>query len=316
MKFKKPKFWDLKKPNLASILLKPLTLPIKINNFYLNFKTKKKIHNIKTICVGNIYLGGTGKTPTSIKLYNILKELNFNVATAKKYYPNQKDEQTILKIKTKFILEITRTNIIKKALKENIELLIFDDGLQDKQVFYDIQFVCFDGTNWIGNGCLIPSGPLREQFNSIKKFDGIFLKDIFSDQEKIISEIKKCAPNIKIFNTVSKPKNLKKHDLNSRYIIFSGIGNPNSFKNTLLKNNFKIEKEIIFPDHYNYVSKDIQKIKSQAQKLNAKIITTEKDYVKILENDRSDINYLEIDLEVEEEQNLINFLKKRLNEQH
>ena len=65
------------------------------------------------------------------------------------------------------------------------------------------------------------------------------------------------------------------------YLIFSGIGNPSSFKNILIKNNFQIVEEIIFPDHFNYTKNDIDKIKIRAERLNANIITTEKDYVKI-----------------------------------
>ena len=314
MKFKKPKFWDLKKPNILSILLKPFTILVEINNLILNLKTKKKFHDIKTICVGNIYLGGTGKTPATVKLYNIFKKLNFSVATAKKNYKEQYDEQIILKNKTNLFVAESRIDILKKALKDNVELIIFDDGLQDRQIFYDIKIACFDGNNWIGNGCLIPSGPLREKLNSIKKFDIIFLKDASINRENIITEIKNCAPNIKIFNTKSKPKNLKDFDLNNKYIVFSGIGNPSNFKDTLLNNNFKIIDEIIFPDHHSYNSKDIKKIKNQAQALGASIITTEKDYVKILQNDRSNINFLEIDLEIDQEQDLEDFLKKKLNE--
>ena len=78
MLFKKPLFWDLKKPNLISYLLSPFTLPIILNNFFLKFKSKIKSKEIKTICVGNIYLGGTGKTPTTITIYETLKEMNFS----------------------------------------------------------------------------------------------------------------------------------------------------------------------------------------------------------------------------------------------
>ena len=74
MKFKKPNFWDLSKPNLIAYLLLPFTLLIAVSNFILNNKTKKKFKDIKTICVGNIYVGGTGKTPTTIRLYQLLKE--------------------------------------------------------------------------------------------------------------------------------------------------------------------------------------------------------------------------------------------------
>ena len=100
MKLQKPKFWDLKKPTLISHILLPFTIPIKINNLLLNLRTPKKNNKIKSICVGNIYLGGTGKTPTTIKLYNICKEIFENVCTGKKYYSSQNDEQILLKKKT------------------------------------------------------------------------------------------------------------------------------------------------------------------------------------------------------------------------
>ena len=98
MNFKKPKFWDYQKPNFVSFLVSPLTIPLRINNFLLNFKTKKKL-NIKTICVGNIYIGGTGKTPTTIKLFDMLNNMNLKVVTGKKFYSEHYDEKTILEKK-------------------------------------------------------------------------------------------------------------------------------------------------------------------------------------------------------------------------
>ena len=97
MNFKKPFFWNLKKPNIFSYLLIPLTIPIMINNFFLNIQKKYKFSEIKTICVGNIYLGGTGKTPLTIKLFDIITKMGLKVVTAKKYYTSQVDEQVLLK---------------------------------------------------------------------------------------------------------------------------------------------------------------------------------------------------------------------------
>ena len=76
MKFKKPKFWDSSKPNFISYILFPLTLIIRINNFFLDNLNLSKNKDIKTICIGNIYLGGTGKTPTTIKIIQYLKKIS------------------------------------------------------------------------------------------------------------------------------------------------------------------------------------------------------------------------------------------------
>jgi len=317
MIFKKPNFWDLKKPNLISYVLLPLTLPIKLNNFFLNLKKKVKNKEIKTICIGNIYLGGTGKTPTTIKLFEILKKQNFNVATAKKISPSLMDEKIILENKTKLFTSTSRTKILSEAIRDKKELVIFDDGLQDSKIEYDLEFVCFDVQNWIGNGNLIPAGPLREKLNSLKKYNGVFLKNNNGiNTNSIIQSIKMHNSEIEIFETFVKPINHKKFNLSDNFLIFSGIGNPDSFKQLLLKEKFRILDEIIFPDHYKYTSKDINYIKNRALKLNAKIITTEKDYTKISKIDSKDIDFIEVDLKIEQEIRLINFIKNKINEEY
>ena len=310
MKLKKPKFWDDKKISFLSIILFHLTIFITINNFVLNSISKKKIKNIKTICVGNIYVGGTGKTPLTIKLYHILRDLNYKVSTVKKFYKNQIDEQIILSNKTKLVVSNTRIESLKKAIQNKDDFLIFDDGLQDKKVDYDLKFVCFNSKKWIGNGFLIPSGPLREKVSSLKKYDVVFLNGNSSNIEDIKKEIYQINPNIEIFETLYKPINLEKIDLSKKYIVFSGIGNSYNFKETLIENNINFIKEIIFPDHYHYKKNDINKIKLDAKKVGANIITTEKDYVKLTEEDKKEIKYLEISLELKSEKRLIEFIKK------
>jgi len=310
MKFKKPYFWDLPKPNIISYFLIPFSILITIRNYFLKFIKKKKPSDIKTICVGNIYIGGTGKTTLTIKVYEILNKLNNKIATVKKNYSDQKDEQLLLDKKTSLIISKSRDGAIEQGIKENYEVLIFDDGLQDSKIDYDLKFVCFKSKNWIGNGLCIPAGPLREKISSLKKFDAVFLNGNSDSLETIQYQIKNINPNIKIFKTLYKISNISKFDLNSEYLIFSAIGDPFSFKNILLENNFNISRELIFSDHYNYSHKDIEKIQSIAKKSNLKIITTEKDYVKIPDKLKNNINYLAIDLFIHNESELIELLKK------
>ena len=314
MKFIKPRFWDFKKPNFISKLLVIFTLPIVISNFLLNFKTKRKNHKIKTICVGNIYLGGTGKTPLVIRLYKIFKKQGLKVAVGKKFYKSQLDEISLLENETSLITGASRNKIIDKILKEKKDLLIFDDGLQDKNISYDVKLVCFDLDLFVGNGQLIPAGPLREKLDSLKKYDLVLLKGDSNNFENIHQLLKKYNPNIQIFKTFYKAVNLEKLSVKRDCLLFSGIGNPSSFKKILLKNNFNVVDEVIFPDHFEYKEKDIEKIKARADKLTAQIITTEKDYVKISENYRNKINFLKINLEIDNEEKLINFINLKIND--
>ena len=314
MQFIKPKFWDLKKPNLLSYLLLPFTIPIRINNVLLDLKSKKKDQRIKTICVGNIYVGGTGKTPSTIKLYQLLNQQGYEVVTANKNYKKHLDEKIILEKKTETISSKDRQEIIDKAISMKKKILIFDDGLQDKKISYDIEFVCFDQKNWLGNGLLLPSGPLREKIKSLKKYSCVFLKKNGEDISNKIQLIKNINPNIKIFYTHFEPLNIDQFDKSEKYLIFSGIGNPNDFKSLLIKNKLNIIDEIIYPDHYMYNESDIIRIKKHANNLGAKIITTEKDYVKISHLDKEDINLLEVDLIIENEKELTDFIKEKFHE--
>ena len=124
MKLKKPKFWDLEKPSFISYILLPFTLILQISNFLRSLRIKKKNKKIKTICVGNIYLGGTGKTPSTIKIYEILKKLNFKVAVGKKFYSSQKDERILLESATNLITKSSRENILKTAIKNHKDVFL------------------------------------------------------------------------------------------------------------------------------------------------------------------------------------------------
>ena len=108
------------------------------------------------------------------------------------------------------------------------------------------------------------------------------------------------------------PLNIDKLDMDKNYLVFSGIGSPDSFINTLKKYKFKIVKNLEFPDHYNYSDLEIMSIKKTAKIYNADIITTEKDYIRLSKLNSQDINFLEIELKIKNEKKLIDFLNTRI----
>ncbi len=303
MNLKKPKFWDYKKPNIYAYLLLPIAILI---NFLivLKKKSKKKV-KIKTICVGNIYIGGTGKTSLSIKINELLISKNIKSCFVKKFYKNQFDEQEILKAQGKLFLSKKRIEGVLQAEKQNYEVAILDDGLQDQSIIYDNRIVCFNTINWIGNGMTIPSGPLRESINNLKNYKHLFLNGNLENLETIKKEILEINPKINIYIGQYEPKNLNEFDTKKNYLVFSGIGNHKTFVSMLKQNNFKILKEVEYADHYKYTKKDLDEIIESADQLNCKILTTEKDFIRLGNSVSEKIKFIKSELRIINEEKFI-----------
>ena len=303
MNLKKPKFWLNK--NFLSYIIFPLSLITHTINFFKKISHKKK-YNIKTICIGNICVGGTGKTSLTIKINQILKD-KYKTVLIKKYYTNQTDEINLLKKVGDVISKNERFESLKIA-ERKYNLAILDDGLQQKNIHYDLKIVCFNSHEFLGNNFLLPAGPLRESFNEIKNYDIVFLNG--EHKNTIIKKrIKSVNKNLEIFEGFYNPVNLKTFNLNKNYLMFCGIGNPHEFEKTLSKYKFKIKKKIIFGDHYKLSSKEINYIKKISKKNKLQIITTEKDYLRLNPHQRNGMKYLKINLKIKN----LNKLKKILS---
>ena len=303
MNLKKPKFWDYEKANIYAYLLYPISLLLKFIKFFLI--TRPKNFKLKTICVGNIYLGGTGKTSLSIKIKKILEKRKIKACFVKKFYSNQTDEQILLKNNGKVFLSSSRIEALKQAELENYDVAILDDGLQDKSIHYDISLVCFNNINWIGNGLTIPAGPLREDINNLKNYNHIFLNGNLENLDILKKHILKINSKINIHLGKYLPTNLDEFNKDDEYLIFSGIGNHNTFVSMMKNYGFKIVKDLEFPDHYEYKNSDIKKILELANKFNYKIITTEKDYLRLEYTNTNQIKFIKSDLQIVDEDNFI-----------
>ena len=298
----KPKFWNFKK-NIFSIIFLPLSFIFWIFIFLKKKIVKETKFNIPIICVGNIYVGGTGKTPLTIFIAKELAKRGKNPAIIRKYYKSHKDEHNmILENYDHLILNKKRKLAINKAMENKFDAVILDDGFQDYKIKKDLSILCFNSNQLIGNGFVFPSGPLREDLSSIRSVNIVIINgDKNKEFERKILDINN---NLKIYYSNYKPLNIK--DLKDKKLLaISGIGNPENFFKILKDNNLDLQKTLIYPDHYQFNKYEMQKIIDKADKQKYQIVMTEKDYYKIKDFNFNKIRYLKIELELQKKEEVI-----------
>ena len=307
MQINKPIYWS--KKNIIAFILFPFTIITFIINLIKKNSSKKK-YSLKTICVGNIYIGGTGKTSLCISINKILNK-KYKTVFIKKNYSNQLDEQNLLRSHGKLLSNQKRKVSLKIAEKKAFDVAVLDDGLQDKSINYDISIACFNSSSGIGNGYLLPAGPLRENISALNNYDAIFLNGE-KKNKKLNLILKKNKSKPKIFKAIYTPTNLKNFNRNKNFLFFCGIGNPDEFKRTLNKYKFKLREEFIFPDHHNYSNAEVEKIKQIAKNKKLEIITTEKDYYRLNNKNKKNIKCLKIILKIKNIKSFSKFLNKKI----
>jgi tetraacyldisaccharide 4'-kinase len=303
----KPSFWD-KKISFISIFLLPLSFTFFLLIFIKKLLTKAKRFKIPIICVGNIYIGGTGKTPVCILLSKEVSKLGKKPALLRKYYKNHSDEHKLIKNKFKnLILSKDRIKALRKLEQSNFDMVILDDGLQDYSVKKDLNIVCFHSNQLIGNGFVLPSGPLRESLNALKQAHIIIING--NKVKNFEKKILKINNKLEIFYSYYKPTNIEQFK-NKKLFAIAGIGNPENFFQLIKKHGLKIEEKLILPDHYRFSKNEIQNIVKKAKSNNYEIIMTEKDYFKIKDFKIDGINYLKVTLKIKSRERLLARMKK------
>ncbi len=307
MKLLKPKFWDEDKISIIAIILFPISLCIKSLIFLRNIFRSQKKFSIPILCVGNIYLGGTGKTPICIELFNILKDLNKNPCFVRKNYDSQLDEVNLLQSKGDIYLGKNRIIALNKVIEKKFDIAILDDGFQDRSIETSLSILCFNEKQWVGNGLTIPAGPLREDLSALKRANIVIING--EKNIKIEEKILKNNQLIKIFYTRYYANDIIKFK-NKKIISFAGIGNPDNFFDLLKINNLNIIEQLSFPDHYNYSIMELEKFIEKAKNHDAILLTTEKDYFRIDKKYKNIVNYLKIKVHIENKNQFIEEVKK------
>ena len=306
IKINKPKFWD-KKIGFLSILFFPLSLVFLFLIFLKKKIVKERKFKIPIICVGNIYIGGTGKTPTSVLLAKELSKSGKKPVILRKYYKHHNDEHYLIKNHFKNLI-VTKNRLmgLKEAENSDFDIAILDDGLQDYKIKKNQKIVCFNSNQLIGNGLVLPAGPLRENLYALENVDIVLING--SKVQDFENKILNINKKIEIFYSSYKPINLEEFK-NKKLLAIAGIGNPENFFQMMEKNNLDVSKKITFPDHYEFSRNEIQDIIDEAENSNFQIIMTEKDYFKVNKYNLDKINYLKVTLEIYEKEKFLSKVK-------
>lgn len=254
------------------------------------------------ICVGNILAGGVGKTPIVRAIANY-----FSAPVVMRGYKQDikhgrvADEACMLlsdglqvhtgNRKSNFILLNKQTN--------ETGPIIMDDGFQNSSIYKDISIIVFDESIGLGSGFLLPAGPLREPRSSLQRADAFIVIKSGNNKSKL-----ELPVNKPIF--FAENKTIVPFENNEKLVAFAGIGYPKKF--------FKSLKNVVatraFADHYQYTDDDIDKLLKLAEKNNAKLITTEKDWVRLSPEKREKIQFAKLETTIEDK--FFDWIKERL----
>ncbi|MGE0267716.1 MAG: tetraacyldisaccharide 4'-kinase [Candidatus Omnitrophota bacterium] len=296
---------------------------------------------VPVISIGNITMGGSGKTPLVIFMAQWLQSHGFKPVVLIRGYMNDATKDTIsdeVKLLNKTLKDVVilqdpdRVASARRFLKEDsCDVFILDDGFQHRKIHRDLNIVAVDMSNPFGNDALIPRGILREPLGAFRRSDMIvFTRSDLGQQniDSVKSRIMGINPRIEFFETVHRPvgfidlKDCKSYDVSVlkgiSALAFCAIGNPDGFKGTLKQTGLKIFGFEIYEDHHIYTESDIHRLVSQCKKLGTTaLVTTSKDAVKLqtyLDKipDQIRILYLEITIEVTHGQEQFNHRINRL----
>lgn len=296
--------WFLKR-TIVSYLLWPLSgLYLLGSNIVFRFR---KIHEYKSrrpiICFGNVLSGGVGKTPIVRTVAKF-----FDAPVVMRGYKKSEstdgvgDEAKMLS-RDNILVHVgnRKNNLVLLNKQKSNTPIVMDDGFQNSSIKKDISVLVFDEGIGFGNGFLLPAGPMREKKSAVLRADAIILI-----KRKNVARDFSLPTNIPVFNAHNREN--CPYDKKTRVIAFAGIGYPEKFFNNIPCN---LVDTVAFPDHYQYTDADIKKLIKRAESNRAKLLTTEKDWVRLPVWAQKEIKFSALETEIDNK--FYNWIKERIN---
>ncbi|HNQ92018.1 MAG TPA: tetraacyldisaccharide 4'-kinase [Alphaproteobacteria bacterium] len=322
---KTPSFWYRRSASLCSLALSPVAaLYSTLSGLHQAFAVPQE-SPIPVLCLGNLVAGGAGKTPTAIALAKLIESSRTfsspmfvtrgyggNVAGPERVDKTEEggalvwgDEALLLARHAPTIVAEDRHAGAVYAHDTGADVVILDDGLQNYTVRKNVSFCVVDGLMGFGNGKLIPSGPMRQTFeNGFRGVDAVILigEDLAGARAKIPAMLPVFTAQIKTDAS----------HLSGSYIAFCGIGYPEKFKKTLDDIGVSVVAFHGFADHYEFKATELDKLANEARAHNARLLTTEKDFVRIPECPAKPlIDILPIEVVFDAPESLLSFIQEK-----
>ncbi|NCC22811.1 MAG: tetraacyldisaccharide 4'-kinase [Alphaproteobacteria bacterium] len=299
MKLRTPSFWygESGPDRIAARALAPAAKAYQFGRRLHAYGARTARAPLPVVCIGNLVAGGSGKTPAAILVAGLLRDAGVSRTPfflSRGYGGFLKealirddrqdwsvrdvgDEPLLLAPHAPVVIDANRFRGAQKAARNGADLVVMDDGMQNPGIIKDAMIVIIDGATGFGNKRLIPAGPLREPLK-----EGLQRGDAFVIVGEDATNVKSLLPPGKpVFEARLLPPSGYELDSRADYVAFTGIARPSKFRHTLEELGATLVGWHEFPDHHLFSSGELAGLIREADSLNAQLITTEKDHVRL-----------------------------------
>jgi len=315
---KAPQFWY--EPNTwKAKFLYPLGYFYNLLTLLRGKLAKPQSYSCLTICIGNLNVGGTGKTPTTIALAQHFLKKGLQVHVVSRGYKGkfqgtflvdpQKhksdevgDEPLLMSEFTSVWVSNKRKNGIAAAENAGAQIVLLDDGFQDPSFHKDFSLIVVDGEKGFGNKKCMPAGPLRENIvQGFKRADALVIVG------QRIYKFDTFPTHLKIIHSTLKPIETGMNWKEGKYLAFAGIADPSKFFKTLRSLGANLIDCVALSDHQNLDGQVLKRLERKANSAHAQLVTTEKDAVRLSNTFRKKVLSLPVRIEFDDKNELENF---------
>ncbi len=277
--------------------------------------------SVPVICVGNIVMGGAGKTPVVIALVQLLQAMGHTPHILSRGYGGTirqatrveamhtaaqvGDEPLLLAKHAPCWVGKDRYETASIAIDAGADVLLMDDGLQNPSLYQDVSLLVLDGGYGLGNGTTFPAGPLRETLQNACDRAQVVLV-IGQDQQQIIPRL---PGHVQLLRGVVQPSILDQIQARS-VVAFAGIGRPEKFYGMLREYQMDVVQTHDFSDHHPYTSQELESLAMAAKEAGALLVTTEKDWVRLDDAWKAQVTPIPIQLELSPKEIVLEIMQK------